>query len=116
MLWAPDLMIEVMLALLERIAVGIESIAGSLKECASPDGLLSVADVASILHISDDKVREHIRTGRLRSYNLNYGGSRPHILIKRAAVYEFLETLVDAPSTHRKIKAGRRFDPGDWAV
>jgi excisionase family DNA binding protein len=97
-----------------RIANALERIADALESHGSSDDLLSVAEVAAMLGISDDKVREHRRDGRLRGYNLNKGSSRPHILIKRASVYEFLETLVETPPT-RKQKSSKRFDPGDWA-
>jgi hypothetical protein len=83
-------------------------------ECErQPDDLLSVADVAALLHVSDDRVRDFIRRGQLRAFDLNKGSTRPHHIVKRAAVFEFLETLaVELPRRARRLDDT---DAGDWA-
>ena len=100
----------------QQLVALLTRVADALEQQGSADDLLNVADVAALLRISDDKVRDHIRAGRLRGYNLNNGSTRPHVIIKRSAVYEFLETLVEPPPPQRKQKAIKRFDPGDWAT
>jgi hypothetical protein len=92
----------------------LKRIADALEQQGSADDLLSVAEVAGLLRIDADKVRGHIRAGKLRGHNLNAGGSRPHIVVRRSSVYEFLDGLtVEPPTTKRRAK--KSLDPGDWA-
>jgi excisionase family DNA binding protein len=82
--------------------------------CAeSCDDLLSVADVAAMLGVSDDKVRALIRRGSLRAYDLNQGSTRSHLVIKRSAVYDLLETVAVPPPRH-VARRGNNLDAGDW--
>lgn len=83
----------------------------------SPDDLLSVADVAAMLHISNDKVRGYVRAGRLAAADLNRGNERPHFVIRRSAVYDFLDSLAVVPDSprHSRAKRNGHYDAGDWA-
>lgn len=95
-------------------AVAAASLAVGVYAYRSSDDLLTVSEVAAMLHISDDRIRDYIRRGSLRAYDLNHGGNRPHHVVKRSSVYEFLETLTVQP-VRRPVKANCKSGAGDWA-
>lgn len=96
----------------------LDRIAEALEKLATPraaDDLLSVSDVAAMLHVSEDRVRLAARNGALTAYDLNKGGSRPHYLIKRSAVYDYLDASHEVEKPKRRTKHKQRDDAGDWA-
>ena len=68
--------------------------------------LLTVADVARRLVVSDEQVLAHIRSGRLRAINVGLGRQRPRWRIAPEALEEFLSarTSALAPPTTRRRK------------
>ena len=66
--------------------------------------LLSVADTAARLRISDDAVLAHIRAGRLRAANVGLGPRRPRWRITEEALETYLAaaTVTPAPARRRR--------------
>ena len=79
--------------------------------------LLTVREVAQILKVSEDTVREHIRSGDLRAVNVATGKKRPRWRIPEGTLRAFIsERLNLVPSLRTpppKPKRGRKVKEED---